>query len=86
MTRPFIVLGERHSHGCTVTNASVHRQNRRQGIARGNDTVSYPLHGSNHIEEGENSATIDNQAAARDGHKTHCGTVLIASQSSTSCE
>ncbi|WP_321841916.1 PAAR domain-containing protein [Paraburkholderia bannensis] len=86
MTRPFIVLGERHSHGSTVTSASSIATIDGKGIARRNDTVSFPLHGSNHIVEGDNSAIIENQAVALDGHKTHCGTVLIASQSSTSCE
>lgn len=83
MTRPFIVLGDRHSHGGNVTSASTMADVDGKGIARRNDTVSCPVHGDNHIAEGDDSAIIENEAAARDGHKTECGAVLIASQTTT---
>ncbi len=86
MTRPFIVLGDKHSHGGTVTSASTIAKIDGKGIARRNDTVSCPIHGSNHIDEGDDTAIIENQAVARDGHKTKCGAVLIASQSNTGSE
>ncbi|MEE5092658.1 PAAR domain-containing protein [Xanthomonas euvesicatoria] len=54
-----------------------------KGIARRNDTVSCPIHGSNRIKEGDLTALFEGEAAARDGHKTACGVVLIASQANT---
>ncbi|OXJ26216.1 hypothetical protein CFB82_34080 [Burkholderia sp. HI2714] len=86
MTRPFIVLGDMHSHGGVVTSASGIAKIDGKGIARRNDTVTCPLHGVNYIDEGDDTAIIENRAVARDGHKTKCGAILIASQSNTGSE
>lgn len=83
MTRPFIVLGDKHSHGGNVTSAASIAEIDGKGIARRNDTVSCPIHGDNHIAEGDDTAIIQGEAAARDGHKTACGAALIASQTTT---
>ncbi len=72
MSKPFIVLGDRHSHGGTVTSASAVSSVQNRGIARRNDTVSCPLHGSNHIVDGDDTMIVQGQAVARDGHKTAC--------------
>lgn len=86
MTRPFIVLGDTHSHGGIVTSASGIAKIDGKGIARRNDTVTCPIHGANYIDEGDDTAIIEHRAVARDGHKTKCGAILIASQSNTGSE
>ncbi|MDS0858393.1 PAAR domain-containing protein [Burkholderia pseudomultivorans] len=86
MARPFIVLGDTHSHGGRVTSASTIAKVDGKGIARRNDTVSCPIHGPNYIDEGDDSAIIESQAVARDGYRTKCGATLIASQSNTGGE
>lgn len=83
MARPFIVLGDKHSHGGTVTTAAAASAIHGKGIARRNDRVSCPIHGPNHIVEGDDTMIINNEGVARDGYRTACGAVLIASQSST---
>ncbi len=43
MTRPFIVLGYKHSHGGTVASTSTLAKIDGKGIARRTDTVSCPI-------------------------------------------
>lgn len=86
MTRPFIVLGDKHTHGGTVTTASALADIGGKGIARRNDKVTCPIHGPNYIVEGDDTAIIDGSGAARDGYKTACGATLIAGQSTTGGE
>ncbi|WGS49975.1 PAAR domain-containing protein [Paraburkholderia sp. D15] len=83
MARPFIVLGDKHSHGGTVTSAAVNAKIAGKNIARRNDKVSCPIHGPNHITDGDDTAIVENEAVARDGYKTACGATLIASQTTT---
>lgn len=83
MTRPFIILGDKHSHGGSVTSASTIAGTSGKGIARRNDKVSCPIHGANHIADGDDTVVIEGEGAARDGHKTACGATLIASQTQT---
>jgi uncharacterized Zn-binding protein involved in type VI secretion len=83
MPRPFIVLGDKHSHGGSVTSAATSAKIDGKNIARRNDKVTCPIHGPNHIADGDDTAIIEEQGAARDGYKTACGATLIASQSTT---
>ena len=85
MTRAFIVLGDKTSHGGTVIEASGQTFTGGVAVARVGDKVSCPKrgHGSNPITTGDVSLIIDGAAVARDGDKTSCGAVLIASQSAT---
>jgi uncharacterized Zn-binding protein involved in type VI secretion len=80
MSKPFIVLGDKHTHGGSVTSASAMSSVKNRGIARRNDTVSCPIHGTNHIAEGDDTMIVQGEAVARDGHKTACGATLIASE------
>jgi uncharacterized Zn-binding protein involved in type VI secretion len=84
MSRPFIVLGDRTSHGGTVVGASGSTDTHGQRIARVGDMVSCPKKGCRGlfpIVQGDASMLIDGAAAAYQGCKTACGAILIASQS-----
>lgn len=87
MSSPFIVLGDKTSHGGTVLSASASTDCEGRGIARIGDPVSCPLKGhggTTSIVSGDPTALIDGRPAARHGDMTACGATLIASQSSTS--
>ncbi|ODN64261.1 hypothetical protein BA763_20080 [Burkholderia cenocepacia] len=85
MTQPFIVLGDKHSHGGTVTSASTRRRRSiGRGIARRNDTVTCPIHGPNYIVDGDDTMIVQGEGVARDGYKTACGAVLVASRTAGS--
>lgn len=84
MSRAFIVLGDRTSHGGTVVGASGSTDTHGQRIARIGDLVSCPKKGCRGlfpIVQGDASMLIDGAAAAYHGCKTACGATLIASQS-----
>ncbi len=86
MSRPFIVLGDKTSHGGVVISASGTSDCNGKGIARVGDKVTCPKkgHGSvTTIVTGDPTAVIDGRPAARHGDKTACGASLIASQSMT---
>ncbi|MBX3680883.1 PAAR domain-containing protein [Cognatazoarcus halotolerans] len=86
MSRPFILIGDRTSHGGTVISASPTSDCNGRGIARVGDKVSCPKKGHGRvtvIASGDPSALIDGQPAARHGDLTACGAMLIASQSLT---
>jgi len=86
MGRPFILLGDKTSHGGVVISASETSDCDGKGIARVGDRVTCPQrgHGSvTTIVTGDPTAIIDGQPAARHGDTTACGATLIASQSLT---
>ncbi|TVT48468.1 MAG: PAAR domain-containing protein [Denitromonas halophila] len=86
MTRPFILLGDKTSHGGTVISASGSSDCGGRGIARVGDQVSCPKKGHGRvttIATGDPTALIDGRPAARHGDITACGASLIASQSLT---
>ncbi|KAB2928844.1 MAG: PAAR domain-containing protein [Dechloromonas sp.] len=86
MTRPFILLGDKTSHGGVVISASETTDSKGKGIARVGDKVTCPLkgHGSvTTIATGDSTALIDGKPAARHGDLTACGASLIAGQSMT---
>jgi uncharacterized Zn-binding protein involved in type VI secretion len=86
MTRPFILLGDKTSHGGVVITASQTSDCGGKGIARIGDKVTCPQrgHGSvTTIVTGDSTAIIDGQPAARHGDLTACGATLIATQSLT---
>lgn len=86
MTRPFILLGDKTSHGGTVIGASQTSDCDGRGIARVGDKVTCPKKGHGRvttIASGDPTALIDGRPAARHGDVTACGAVLIASQSLT---
>jgi uncharacterized Zn-binding protein involved in type VI secretion len=86
MTRPFILLGDKTSHGGVVISASPSTDCNGKGIARVGDKVTCPKkgHGSvTTIATGDPTALVDGKPAARHGDRTACGASLIASQSLT---
>jgi uncharacterized Zn-binding protein involved in type VI secretion len=83
MSKPFIRLGDKISHGGSVVEASQHSDIDGVGIARMGDKVSCSMHGTAVIASGDATLIIDGKPAARDGDKTSCGAVLIAGQQST---
>lgn len=85
MGKKFIVLGDRTSHGGTVVEASGSSATGEVKIARVGDKVTCPQkgHGTCAIVSGDPTVIVDGQPVARDGDKTACGAVLIASQGIT---
>lgn len=86
MSNPFIVLGDRTSHGGRVISASETTDCEGKGIARVGDRASCPLKGhggTTPIVTGDPTVLIDGRPAARQGDRTACGATLIASQSTT---
>jgi uncharacterized Zn-binding protein involved in type VI secretion len=83
MSRPFIVLGDRTSHGGTVVEASSSTDTHGKRIARVGDKVTCPRKGHGRvttIATGDPTMLIDGKPAARHGDLTACGATLIASQ------
>ena len=83
MAGPFILLGDKLSHGGSVVEASPHSDSGGVGIARVGDKASCSKHGSVTIATGDATMLIDGKPAARHGDKTSCGATLIASQQAT---
>lgn len=85
MAKPFIVLGDKTSHGGTVVSASGQTTTGGVGVARVGDKVTCPIkgHGNNVIVSGDPMLVVDGAPVARDGDKTACGATLIASQGSS---
>ena len=82
MGQPFIVLGDKTSHGGTVIQASGQTSTGNVAVARVGDQVTCPIknHGTNAIVSGDATLIIDGAPVARAGDKTACGAVLIPSQ------
>lgn len=85
MAGPVIRLGDKTSHGGSVLEASTLTDSGGIGVARVGDKVSCPLpgHGTGTIASGDASWIVDGKPVARNGDKTSCGAVLIASQQAT---
>lgn len=83
MSRPFIVVGDRTSHGGVVISGSESTEVDGKPVARVGDRVTCPKkgHGSvTTIVTGDVTAIIDGRPLARHGDKTACGAMLISSQ------
>jgi uncharacterized Zn-binding protein involved in type VI secretion len=83
MAGPLIRLGDKTSHGGAVIEASPFSDSGGINIARMGDQASCPIHGNNPIASGDMTLIVDGNPVARDGDKTACGAVLIASQQAT---
>ena len=83
MAGPFIILGDKLSHGGSVVEASPHSDSGGIGIARVGDKAQCSKHGSVTIATGDATMLVDGKPAARHGDKTSCGATLIASQQAT---
>ncbi len=81
MSRPFIRMGDRTTHGGTVITGDVTWTLYGKAVARVGDlTVCPKCRGTFAITSGADNMTIMGQAVARQGDKTACGATLIASQ------
>jgi uncharacterized Zn-binding protein involved in type VI secretion len=83
MSKPFIVIGDKTSHGGVVMQGSPATDAAGKFIARVGDKVSCPIPGHGGmtiIATGDATCIIDGAAAARLGDKTACGAMLIPSQ------
>lgn len=85
MSLPYIVLGDKTSHGGTVISGDFTSTVHGKAMARTGDQVVCPLcKGVFPIVEGDPSFTDEAGAHyARQGDKTACGASLIASQAQT---
>lgn len=85
MSKKFIVLGDSTSHGGVVIEASGSSASGDVRIARVGDKVTCPHkgHGTCAIVTGDPKVIVDGKPVARDGDKTACGAILIASQGAT---
>lgn len=81
--RPFIVIGDKTTHGGTVVGAATTATTHGKQIARVGDKVTCPKCGNNTIATGDDTMIVMGQPVARHGDKTACGATLISSQSVT---
>lgn len=83
MSKPFIVIGDKTSHGGVVVGSSTTSDVAGKQLARVTDKVTCPKCGPNVIATGDTTVIIDGQPVARHGDTTACGATLIAGQSTT---
>ncbi len=83
MTKPFIVMGDKTSHGGTVASGAPTATTHGKPIARLGDKVTCPKCGPTTIATGDSSMLVMGKPVARHGDKTACGATLIAGQSVT---
>lgn len=86
MGKPFIVVGDKTSHGGTVVQGSPVTTTGGKPIARVGDQVTCPKRGhggTTVIATGDPTCVIDGQPTARHGDKTACGATLLSSQAAT---
>ena len=83
MARPFIVVGDKLSHGGSVVSGSAQTDVNGKPVSRIGDRAVCAVHGATSIISGDATVVIDGQPVARDGDRTACGATLLATQSST---
>jgi uncharacterized Zn-binding protein involved in type VI secretion len=84
--QPFIVVGDKTSHGGTVLGGASTATTMNRSIARVGDKVSCPKCGENTIATGDSTMIVMGHPVARQGDKTACGATLVSSQSVTLAE
>ena len=83
MGKPFILIGDKTSHGGVVVQGSPVSTVDGKPLARVGDQVTCPRRGhggTTVIVSGDPTMIIDGMPAARHGDKCACGATLIASQ------
>ena len=86
MGRPFIVIGDKTSHGGVVIEGAPTTDTNGIRIARIGDKVTCPQRGHGEttvIATGDPTCIIEGRAAARHGDLTACGATLISGQANT---
>jgi len=82
MGKPFIVIGDKTSHGGVVIEGAPTTDASGVRIARVGDKVTCPQRGhggTTVIVSGDPTCIIEGRPAARHGDKTACGATLVAS-------
>jgi uncharacterized Zn-binding protein involved in type VI secretion len=83
MARPFILMGDKTSHGGVVIEGAPTSDSHGKRIARVGDKVTCPKKGhggTTVIVSGDPTCIIEGRPAARHGDMTACGAMLISSQ------
>ena len=83
MARPFIVVGDKLSHGGSVVSGAAQTDIAGKPMSRIGDRAVCSVHGATTIVSGDATVIIDGQAAAREGDRTACGATLHSSQNTT---
>ncbi|HIE1098838.1 MULTISPECIES: PAAR domain-containing protein [Stenotrophomonas] len=83
MARPFIVVGDKLSHGGSVVAGTGQTDINGKAVARVGDGAVCAVHGATTIVSGDATVLVDGQPVARDGDRTACGATLMASQATT---
>jgi uncharacterized Zn-binding protein involved in type VI secretion len=83
MSKRLIVVGDRTTHDGKVITGAENSTVHGRPIARLGDLVDCPVHGKNKIVEGAPNYDIGDRPVALEGHRTECGSVLIASVDQT---
>lgn len=80
--KPFIVIGDKTSHGGTVVTSAATTSTMGKQVARVGDRVPCPVpgHGNEVIVSGDPTVVVEGKPCARHGDKTSCGATLISSQ------
>jgi len=81
MSKGFVLLGDKTTHGGQVISASSTMIVNGKKVALIGDMVNCPVpgHGSNHIVEGSPEWSSDGKAVVVDGCKCQCGCQVISS-------
>lgn len=81
MTKGFVLLGDKTTHGGTVVSASSTMYVRGNLVALLGDLVACPIpfHGTNPIIEGSPEWTSDGRPVVVDGCRSQCGCRVISS-------
>lgn len=80
MSKMWIVVGDKTTHGGAVLNGSPFTDIDGKPVARIGDPVSRSQCGPTTIASGDPTIMIDGQPVARHGDTTACGAALIAGQ------
>lgn len=83
MAQPFIVVGDKLSHGGSVVTGSGETDIDGKPVSRIGDKAVCVVHGATTIVSGDATVIVDGNPVARHGDRTDCGATLIASQATT---
>lgn len=84
MSRPFITVGDKTSHGGTVISGDQSFLIHGKAVASIGDLTTCPrCKGTFAITSGAEDMITNGKAPARDGDRTACGAILIATQALT---
>ena len=90
MSKPFIVVGDKTSHGGVVIEGSPTNDIDGKAIARVGDKVTCPKKGCHSptviVVSGDVTIIVDGKPVALHGDKTACGATLISSQFNTNSD